>query len=34
MVNKNKSESGPEIELEKYHLMNNLAKFGYNFGKD
>jgi len=28
MVNKNKSESGPEIELEKYHLMNNLAKFG------
>jgi len=28
MANKNKSESGPEIELEKYHLMNNLAKFG------
>jgi hypothetical protein len=34
MVNKNKSESEPEIELGKYHLMNNLAKFGYNFGKD
>ena len=22
MVSKNKSESGPEIKLEKYHLMN------------